>query len=99
MADEPVRVRCHLVYALAPTDMSAADANRLFNEYIEDVSRGTVVYHDHFVGRHGGVAVFEIRTPAQRSLLDEPGPLVGWELASHPLVFSLTAVGSPLRLG
>jgi hypothetical protein len=85
--------RCHLVYALAPDGLPAGEANRLFNEYIGDDRRGLVVYHDHFIGRHGGVAVFEIRTDEERDLLSDPGPLAGWTIDSHPLVFSLTGVG------
>jgi hypothetical protein len=85
--------RCYLVYALAPEGVSAADANALLNEYIADDRRGLVVYHDHFTGRHGGVAVFDVRTDEERALLDDAGPLAGWSIASHPLVFSRSAVG------
>jgi hypothetical protein len=85
--------RCHVVYAIAPDGLPAGDANRLFNDYIGDERRGLVVYHDHFVGRHGGIAVFEIRTDEERERLADPGPLDGWRIDSHPLVFSLTGVG------
>jgi hypothetical protein len=85
--------RCYLVYALAPEGIRAAEANRLLNEYIGDERRGLVVYHDHFIGRHGGVAVFEISSDEERGRLDDPGELEGWSIAIHPLVFSLTAVG------
>jgi hypothetical protein len=85
--------RCHLVYARAPEGLPAGDANRLFNDYIGDERRGLVVYHDHFIGRHGGIAVFEIRTDDERKRLADAGPLEGWMIDSHPLVFSLTGVG------
>jgi hypothetical protein len=85
--------RCHLVYALAPDGLPARDANRLFNDYIGDERRGLVIYHDHFIGRHGGIAVFEIRTDEERELLADPGPLSRWKIESHPLVFSLTGLG------
>jgi hypothetical protein len=52
-----------------------------------------IVYHDHFIGRHGGIAVFEISTEEQEAKLSDPGPLAGWQIDTHPLVFSLTAVG------
>ena len=87
------RARCHLVYALAPPGLSAAEANRLFNDYIGGQRRGLVVFHDHFQRRHGGIAVFQIETADAQARLDDPGPLVGWKLDVHPLVFSLTAVG------
>jgi hypothetical protein len=88
-----VKERCHLVYALAPEGVSASEANDLLNEYIGDRSRGIVVYHDHFIGRHGGVAVFEVRSDEEEAKLADPGPLEGWQLESYPLTFSLTAVG------
>lgn len=86
--------RCYLVYALAPPEVGAREANDLLNEYIEDSARGTVVFHDHFVGRpHGGLAVFHVRDEDELAMLDDPGPLEGWRLGAHPLTFSLTAVG------
>lgn len=93
MSAEERKERCYLVYALAPEGVSAREANELLNEYIEDRERGLVVSHDHFIGRHGGFAVFEVRTDEEEAKLADPGPLVGWEIASHPLTFSLTAVG------
>ena len=86
--------RCYLVYALAPEGVGAREANDRLNEYIEDRSRGTVVFHDHFVGRqHGGLAVFHVRDEEELAKLDDSGPLDGWTRSSHPLTFSLTAVG------
>jgi hypothetical protein len=88
-----VKQRCYLVYALAPKGVTAAQANDLFNEYIGDPERGLAVFHDHFMGRHGGIAVFDLQTDAEAAKLDDPGPLAGWELAWYPLTFSRTAVG------
>jgi hypothetical protein len=88
-----VTERCHLVFALAPKGVSAREANDLFNEYIGDRERGLAVWHDHFIGRHGGIAVFDVRTEAEEAKLGDQGPLEGWELASYPLTFSRTAVG------
>lgn len=86
--------RCYLVYALAPEGMSAREANDRLNSYIEDRARGTVVFHDHFVGRpHGGLAVFHVRDEDELKRLDDPGPLERWTLGVHPLTFSLTGVG------
>jgi hypothetical protein len=34
-----------------------------------------------------------VETEEQRALLGDPGPLDGWSIQSHPLVFSLTAPG------
>ena len=53
--------RCYLVHALAPEGTSARQANDLLNEYVADRSRGLAVWHDHFIGEHGGAAVFDVR--------------------------------------
>ncbi len=91
MNDDSLRERCYLVYALAPLGINARQANELFNEYIGDHARGLAVYHDHFIGRHGGLAVFEVTTEEQKAKLD--GPLEDWEVTSYPLTYSRTAVG------
>ena len=85
--------RCHLVYALAPPGTSARQANDLLNEYVADRSRGLAVWHDHFIGVHGGAVVFEVRDEQEEARLAEPGLLEGWAITSHPLTFSLTGVG------
>ena len=90
----PFRGRCFLVYALAPDGVAARAANVALNEYIGDSRRGLVVFHDHFTGRpHGGVAVVDVRSEDEAAMLDDPGPLAGWRLSHHPLVFALTALG------
>jgi hypothetical protein len=89
-----VNERCYVVYAVAPPEVSARDANNALNAYIEDRRRGVVAFHDHFTGSpHGGFAVFDVRTQDELALLDDPGPLTGWELRAHALTFSLSAVG------
>ena len=85
--------RCHLVYALSPPGVSAREANDLLNEYVADESRGLAVWHDHFVGEHGGAVVLETRSDDEEARLADPGPLEGWQLSIHPLTFSLSAVG------
>lgn len=85
--------RCHLVYALAPAGTSARDANDRFNDYVADERRGICVFHDHFVGEHGGVAVFDVRSDDELTAVCDPGPLSGWDIRIHGLTFALTAVG------
>jgi hypothetical protein len=86
--------RCYLVYAVAPEGTSAREANDRLNEYIDDQSRGLVVFHDHFTGgAHGGIAVFDVANEEERARLDDAGPLAGWSLGVHGLTFALTAVG------
>ena len=84
--------RCFLVYALAPAGTTAREANDGLNEYVAS-RRGLAVWHDPFVGAHGGAAVFEVRSDEEQALLDDPGPLAGWQVLVHPLAFSLSAVG------
>lgn len=88
-----MKERCYLVYLLAPEGVDAREANELLNKYIGDRSRGLVVFHDHFIGRHGGVAVFELRSDEEEARLADPGPLEGWQIESYPLTFSRSAVG------
>ena len=88
-----VSTRCYLVYALAPDGTSAREANDRLNEYVADAQRGLAVWHDHFIGQHGGAIVLDVRSDEEEALLDEPGPLGGWRLSVHPLTFSLSALG------
>jgi hypothetical protein len=85
--------RCFLVYALAPEGTTAREANDRLNEYVADERRGLSVWHDHFVGTHGGAVVLDVRSEEEQALLAEPGPLAGWAISVHPLTFSLSAVG------
>ena len=88
-----MRGRCVLVYALAPEGTTAREANDRLNEYVADHRRGLAVWHDHFVGVHGGAIVLDVRSEEEQALLDDPGPLAGWQVSVHPLTFSLSAVG------
>jgi len=88
-----VNARCYLVHALAPKGATAREANDRLNDYVADRRRGLAVWHDHFVGRHGGAVVLDVRSADERALLDDPGPLAGWRISIHPLTFSLSAVG------
>ena len=93
-------VRCWLVYATAPAGVSARAANEALNLYISDLSRGIPVVHDHFTGTpHGGFVVLFPRNEQELARLDEPGPLAGWTIQRHPLVFSLTPVGFDAQVG
>jgi hypothetical protein len=85
--------RCFLVYALAPAGTTAREANDRLNAYVADSRRGLSVWHDHFIGAHGGAVVLDVRSEQESALLNDPGPLAGWDLAVHPLTFSLSSVG------
>ncbi len=85
--------RCYLVYALAPSDANVRESNHLFNDFIGDDRRGLCVFHDHFVARPGGIAVFDVRSDNEVEMLDDPGPLSNWDISIHSLAESLTSIG------
>ena len=62
--------RCYLVYAIAPAETSAREANDRLNEYVADARRGLAVWHDHFIGTHGGAVVLDVRSEEEEALLD-----------------------------
>ena len=76
------------MYALAPPNLPASEANRLFNEFISDPSLPVVIFHDHFIGQPGGMAIFFVETPAQRDALISNTFLRGWRVEMQPLIFS-----------
>ena len=80
--------RCFLVYALAPESVAPAEANRIFNEYLADPQLPLVLFHDHFIGQPGGVAIFFVETAAGREALYESAALADWQVEVQPLIFS-----------
>ncbi len=91
-----MKPRCYLVVANAPEYLKLREANALFNKYIGDRKRGHCVYHDHFMDRPGGVAVFAIENDEQRENLGVD--LNGWKLEIHPLIESRSAAGFVYQL-
>lgn len=82
--------RCFLVYAIAPQNTRPPEANDRFNEYIADPRLPLVLFHDHFLGQQGGIAIFYAETEAERAALADPGPLAGWQISVHPLIYART---------
>lgn len=82
------RPRCILLYALAPPELPAAEANRMFNEFLAEPGFPLVLFHDHFIGAPGGVAVFYAETAAEREALASQARLPGWEVDLRPLIFA-----------
>jgi hypothetical protein len=81
--------RCFLLVALAPKSMSAAEANRQFNTFIGDRELPLVLFHDHFIGEAGGMAIFFAESQPERDALAAyQARLPGWEIALRPLIFS-----------
>jgi hypothetical protein len=80
--------RCFLIYALAPEGTAAVDANRVFNDFIGNEDLPLAIYHDHFIGYAGGLAIFYVKTPEERDFLLDSNFLPGWRVEIHPLIFS-----------
>ena len=80
--------RCFLLYALAPSGMPAADANRILNMFIGDPSLPLAVFHDHFIGQPGGIVIFYVQTWQERNALLAQNHLDGWQVEIQPLIFS-----------
>ena len=80
--------RCFLVYALAPDGMLPSEVNRLFNEFVGDRTLPLVIFHDHFIGKPGGVAVFYCESAEEREALYNTKHLEGWSVDIRPLIFS-----------
>ncbi len=84
---------CFLVYALAPEGVSASVANDVFNDYIADPSLPVPLFHDHFIGTGGGVAIFYVESAAEQAALSASPHLAGWDLYIHPLIYSDSPAG------
>jgi hypothetical protein len=80
--------RCYLVYALAPESLPAAEANRIFNAFVADRTLPMAIFHDHFIGRAGGVAIFFIEDARSRDSLLAQRHLAGWRVEYRPMIFS-----------
>ena len=80
--------RCFLLYALAPSDMPAAEANRILNSFIGDPGLPLAIFHDHFIGQPGGIVIFYVQTTAERDALVAQKHLAGWHVEIQPLIFS-----------
>jgi hypothetical protein len=80
--------RCFLLYALAPSHLSAADANHILNNFIGDPSLPLAIVHDHFIGQPGGMVIFYVETAEERDALLAQKYLADWRVEIQPLIFS-----------
>jgi hypothetical protein len=51
------------------------------------------VFHDHFIGQPGGLAIFYAATEAERQALAASRHLDGWQVVVHPLTFARSPAG------
>ena len=80
--------RCFLLYALAPEGLPAAEANRILNAFIADPALPLAIFHDHFIGKPGGMVIFYVETAGERDALLAQTYLDGWQVEIQPLIFS-----------
>ncbi|MFP3854267.1 MAG: hypothetical protein ACLFWD_08245 [Anaerolineales bacterium] len=82
--------KCILLYAIAPPELSAPEANQAINNLVADKSLPLALFHDHFIGEPGGIAIFYAEDDAQRQALMEQQHLPGWKVELRPLIFSFS---------
>ena len=82
------RPRCILLVAKAPQGLAPAEANRIFNEFVGSREVPPAIFHDHFIGEAGGVAIVFAESDAERKALVSNTLLDDWSVELHPLVFS-----------
>ena len=87
--------RCFLLYAIAPDNISPADANRIINQICADEHLPLVLYHDHFIGQVGGVVIFFAESENEREAIQVSLSihLEGWKYTVHPLIYSRNPAG------
>jgi hypothetical protein len=82
------RPRCILIVAKGPPGLAPAEANRVFNEFVGTRTLPLVVFHDHFIGDAGGIAIVFTESDEERKALLSNTQLDDWSVELHPLVFS-----------
>ena len=84
------RPRCYVLYALAPEGMAMRAANDGINALVGDKMLPLAIFHDHFLDRPGGLAVFHTQSVAEIEALDYgiAKHLDGWRVEARPLIFS-----------
>jgi hypothetical protein len=68
--------------------MSLSDSDVAFNDFISDPSKGLVLFHDHFIGKPGAIAIFYIDNQTELDSFQNKGPIEGWEVQIFPLTFA-----------
>ncbi len=82
--------RCFFLYAMAPNGLLPAAANKAINDLIGLPELPLCLYHDHFIGAPGGLAIFDVQDLAEiEAITAAAGELLkGWKVDLRPLVFS-----------
>lgn len=87
---QPKKPRCMFLYALAPEGLHPAKANLAINTLIGRNDIPLCVYHDHFIGPPGGIAIFDIKALSDVDRLQAATEieLANWRIELRPLIFS-----------
>jgi hypothetical protein len=82
-----------MIYALAPDGTTMRMANDAINALVADRALPLALFHDHFLDRPGGTAVFQVRDAAEVDAIDAAlaRHLGGWQAVAHPLIFAFNA--------
>lgn len=59
-----------------------------FNEFVGDRNLPLVIFHNHFIGQSGGIAIFFVNDPKERDTLLNQKHLDSWHIEVQPLIFS-----------
>lgn len=83
-----LKAKCYAVVAYAPASSSIREADLAFNRFIENPEYGVGLYHDHFVGAPGGVAIYYVESQQELDGLGSHRALETWDVKIHPLTFT-----------
>jgi len=93
------KARCYLIYALAPENIKAKEANRIINEMTADASLPLALWHDHFIGQAGGTIIFYVETQDEQVALFNNKHLEGWQVDYRPLIYSFSPSAFDAQIG
>ncbi|MEL6406531.1 MAG: hypothetical protein AAFR81_19335 [Chloroflexota bacterium] len=80
--------RCYLLVAHAPENVTPSRANDIFNAFVAERRLPLVIFHDHFIGQLGGVALFFIENAEERAMLEQHSLLATWSCQLYPLIYA-----------
>lgn len=80
--------RCVLVCAIAPEGTKPPEANQAINAMAANPNLPLILWHDHFLGKLGGVMLFFVENETERDALANAPHLAGWHVEMRPLIYS-----------
>ena len=82
--------RLFLLYTIAPEGFHPSKANQVINNLIASDDTPLCIYHDHFLGQPGGIAIFDVKHLDEVDKLAQAinDNLPDWNSDLKPLIFS-----------